>query len=116
MGLTALSRIQFVTLGLIYASPLFTKEDVAHISRCEVTVDKTSVISVMNNAPVLLVFVDFWFKDWSYTDHKPDANTYVEVDVTFYQTEDRKLTGKVELQFLTGNTTHTFQLDYLQGW
>ena len=110
-----LSRVQFIVMGLVYASPLFTPEDIAHLSSCEIELTPTTM-----DENALIADVDMYFKDWSYIDHKassPDIHRMpAEVRVVLFQDQDRKLTGKIEVGFFAEDPVLTQQLDYLRGW
>ncbi len=115
MSTIDLTRIQFVVVGLVHASTLFTTEDLAHLSSCEVNLANTT-----RDEHALIADVEVYFKDWSYIDHKASSHEAdkmpAEVRVVFLQDQDGKLTGEVELGFFAEDPLPVQQLDYLRGW
>ena len=112
-----LSRLEFVVVGLVHASSstLFTQEDIAHLSSCEVELNNST-----RDEPCLIADVGVYFKEWSYLDHKPSSHEAhrmpAEVRVVFLQDQDRRLTGEVEIGFFAEDPVLTTKLDYLMGW
>jgi hypothetical protein len=115
MSEVVLSRLQFVVVGLVQASPLFTQEDLAHLSSCEVKLANTT-----RGESALIADIDVYFKDWSFIEHKASSNEAdrmpAVVRIVLFQNQDRKLTGKVELGFFADDPVLNTQLDYLRGW
>lgn len=115
MSKIVLSRLQFIVAGLVHASPLFTQEDLAHLSNCEVQLAYTTM-----DENAFIADVGMYFKNWSYINHKTSSHDAdkmpAEVRVVFFQDQNRKLTGKVELGFFAEDPVLTTQLDYLRGW
>jgi len=110
-----LSRLQFVAIGLVHDSELFTSEDLAHLNNCTFDLQYTT----RGERALIATFV-IEFRNWSYLNHREaqsDAERMpAEIQIAFEQDIVGKLTGKIESGFIAEEPVLIRQLDYLKGW
>lgn len=101
--MTDLSKIQLiaVTQAMTHADAAFTNEKWAAFKHCSISLALSTI-----GEPTLIADIQLNFGE----DESPE-----ELRINFFQDENRKLTGEIEVGFFGTNLARK-KLDFIRGW